>query len=94
MGTANARPANVVVHHELAGCGRVVGPPALLCAIVVAIFGNRGVVDDRPVGRVNEQLFRVILKVFWRMQRGGQPALGVGKAEPVALLDGIAAAER
>ena len=40
--------------------GRVVGPPALECAIVVAIFGNRVVVDDRPVGRVDEQRLGVV----------------------------------
>ena len=94
VGTANARPANVVVHQELAGRGRVVGPPALECAIVVAIFGNRVVVDDRPVGRVDEQRLGVVGHIRGRQQWGGQPSVGVGTAESVALLDGVAAAER
>jgi hypothetical protein len=92
--SGNARPAHMVVRQELAGRGRVVGPPALECAIVVAIFGNRVVVDDRPVGRVDEQRLGVISQVRGRRQRGGQPSVGVGKAASVALLDGVAAAER
>src|SRR5262249_50181213 len=94
VGTANARKANVVVHQELAGRSRVVGPPALVSAIVVAIVGNRVVVDDRPVGCVNEQRLGVISHIRGRQQWGGQPSVGVGKAASVALLDGVAAAER
>src|SRR5262249_20246976 len=54
VGTANARKANVVVHQELAGRSRGVGPPPLGSAVVVAIVGSRVGGYDRPSGWVQE----------------------------------------
>ena len=94
MGAVDAGEADVIVHHELPGLGRVVGPGAMQLAIVVAVAGDARGIDHRPVRHVPEQTVGIVFEIFGLEQRRRQPhAVGVGPG-PVAFLDRIAAAER
>ncbi len=94
VGAVDAGKADVIVHHELPHFWRVVGPGAVQFAVVVAIAGDAGGVDHRPVGHIAEQAVGVVLQIRRLHQRRRQSqAVGVGR-RPVALLDRVAAAER
>src|SRR5712691_9422461 len=94
MGAVDPREADVVVHHDAPGPWRVVGPGPMKLAIVVAVSGDAGGVDDRPIRHVPEETVGVILKIFRLEERGGQSqAFGIG-CGPVPFLYGVAAAKR
>ena len=94
MGAVDPREPDVIVHHELPDLGRVVGPGAMELAVVVAVPGDAGGIDHRPVGHVPEQAVGVVFQILRLDARGGQPhALGVGRGA-VPFLYGVAAAER
>ena len=82
MGAVDAREADVVVHHELPGLGRVVGPGAMQLAVVVAVAGDAGGVDDRPVGHVPEQAVGIVFQIF-RLDAAGRSAPGLAGSAPV-----------
>jgi hypothetical protein len=85
---------HVIVHHELPGLGRIVGPGAVELAVVVAIPCDARGIDDRPVRHVPEQAIGVVFEIFrLDLWRGQTQALRVGR-HAVAFLDGVAAAER
>src|SRR6266446_3548960 len=94
MGAVDPREADVVVHHELPGLGGIVGPGAMKLTVVVAVPGDAGLVDDRPVGHVPKEPVGVIFEISRLDARRRQPqAIGVRRS-PVPLLYRIAAAER
>src|SRR5262249_37054615 len=63
-----AREAHVIVHEELPGGGTVVGPGAMLLAIVVAVGCVRADVEHGPVGDVPKQQVGILGHVFGLVQ--------------------------
>ena len=90
-----AREAHVIVHEELPGGGTVVGPGAMLFAIVVAVGGMRADIEHGPVGDVPEQEIGVLGHVLRLVQRRDldEPFL-VTLPGDVPQLARVAAAER
>ena len=91
----DAREAHVVVHEELAGGRAVLGPGAHEPALVVAVRAVAVAIDDRPVREVGEQQLDVVVELGGILDHVDRDApLGVALAAHVALLHGIAGAER
>ena len=94
MRAVDAGKADVIVHHELPGLGRVVRPGAMELAIVVAVACDAGGIDDRPVRHVREETVGIVGEIFGLEQRGCQSqAVGVG-ARAVPFLYRVTATER
>ena len=89
------REAHVVVHQELPRGRAVLGPGAHEPALVVAVRAVAVAIDDRPVGEVGEQELDVVVELCGILDDVDRDApLGIALAAHVALLHGIAGAER
>jgi len=93
MGAVDPREPNVVVHHELPGLRRVVGPSTVKLPVVVSVPGDTRGIDDGPVRHISEEPIRIIFQVGWLHHRRGQPQPVWIGAHSIAFLDRVATAE-